>query len=151
MTELAVQSWAILTVKTPLLDRVRVMTEGDPIRCPRHFATIRSAFRFSASRFLASAFSAFSRSALYLASSRSQASAFSRSSTSAFSRSARSASRSASYLAIGFSCVRVRTRRYSLPNSDNPNLHPMMNEMTKPTVPMIVAIMENILALLECS
>jgi hypothetical protein len=23
-------------------------------------------------------------------------------------------------------CVRVRTRRYSLPNSDNPNLHPMM-------------------------
>jgi hypothetical protein len=49
------------------------------------------------------------------------------------------------------SCTRVRTRRYSLPNSDNPNLHPMMNEMTDQTAPMIVAIMENILALLECS
>ena len=43
------------------------------------------------------------------------------------------------------------TRRYSLPNSNNPNLHPMMNEMTKQTAPMIVAIMENILALLQCS
>jgi hypothetical protein len=39
------------------------------------------------------------------------------------------------------SCVRVRTRRYSLPNSDNPNLHPIMNEMTDQTAPMIVAIM----------
>jgi hypothetical protein len=45
----------------------------------------------------------------------------------------------------------VCTRRYSLPNSDSPNLHPMINEMTKPTAPMIVAIIENILALLECS
>ena len=49
-------------------------------------------------------------------------------------------------------CVRVRTRRYSLPNSDNPSLHPsIMNKMKNQTVPMIVAIMENILALLECS
>jgi hypothetical protein len=52
---------------------------------------------------------------------------------------------------VSASCVRVRTRRYSLPNSDNPNLHPMMNEMTNQTAPMIVAIIENILALLECS
>jgi hypothetical protein len=50
------------------------------------------------------------------------------------------------------SCARVRTRRYSLPNSDNPSLHPsIMNQMKNQTVPMIVAIMENILALLECS
>ena len=55
------------------------------------------------------------------------------------------------FLGSSPSCARVRTRRYSLPNSDNPNLHPMMNWMTKQTAPMIVAIIENLLALLECS